>query len=84
MDDDEFERKFCDGGFDGGIDLFYQADNSFYIVQSKFTATPRDLSLDFIENELNKINDTITNTNTNKKAEYFHQTYIQQILGRFA
>jgi len=67
----DFESGFCDGTKDGGIDFFYIEDDTYYIFQSKFSATKSNTSEAEVKLELGKIEKTLTKTNTNTRAASF-------------
>ncbi len=68
----DFEGFYVDGADDGGLDFVSKPDiNSYYILQSKFTASPRTTNFNEIKHEIIKIFKTIFQENTNKKADGF-------------
>ena len=68
----DFDMSYVDGANDGGLDFVNKPDvNSYYILQSKFTATPKKVNFKEIKHEIDKIFKTIIQENTNKKAEGF-------------
>lgn len=68
----DFEMGYVDGADDGGLDFINKPDiNSYYILQSKFTATPKKINFNEIKHEIDKIFKTIIQENTNKKADGF-------------
>ncbi|MGD0280308.1 MAG: AIPR family protein [Smithella sp.] len=70
--DYDFDAAYVDGTNDGGLDLVCQPDyNSYYILQTKFTATPKKVNFIEIKHEIDKIFKTIIQENTNKKADTF-------------
>ncbi|MCX5750093.1 MAG: AIPR family protein [Candidatus Saganbacteria bacterium] len=72
LSDYNFDASYVDGANDGGLDFVYNPDlNSYYILQSKFTATPRKANFNEIKHEIDKIFKTIIQENTNKKADGF-------------
>lgn len=71
INDDDFNRQFTDGKFDGGIDFYHKEDDAFYIFQSKFSGTSKNADLTEIMNEINKIRNTISGENQNKQAQEF-------------
>lgn len=71
-DDVKFDAGYSDRKNDGGIDFFFKEDEkNFHIVQTKYIKNEPQISIDMIEPELKKIDNTIFNQNTNKKAEEF-------------
>ncbi len=68
LSDSKFEECYVDGKDDGGIDLCYKEQNSYYLFQTKFTETPKKGNITEIKAELNKINKTINTHNPNKNA----------------
>ena len=72
MSNQDFDISYVDGGNDGGLDFVNKPDtNSYYILQSKFTATPKRSNFNEIKHEINKIFKTVLQENSNKKAEGF-------------
>ena len=72
INDYDFEVSYVDGADDGGLDFVSMPDlNSYYILQSKFTATPKRTNFNEIKHEIDKIFKTILQENTNKKADGF-------------
>lgn len=70
--DHDFDVGYVDGSDDGGLDFVCKHDdNSYYILQSKFTATPRKVNFNEIKHEIDKIFKTLIQENTNKKADEF-------------
>jgi hypothetical protein len=68
---DDFNRQYTDGADDGGIDFYHIEDNTFFIFQTKFSERPKKVSSSEILDEIQKIKNTITATNPNRKAEDF-------------
>jgi len=68
---EDFTHHYCDGADDGGIDLFNAEDKTFYVIQSKFSATPRQTGDDAVLHELRKLGKTLASHNPNKKADEF-------------
>jgi hypothetical protein len=67
----DFNRQYTDGSNDGGIDFFHIEDITFFIFQTKFSASPKKLSTPEILHEINKIKNTLIGENPNRRAEYF-------------
>jgi AIPR protein len=68
---DDFDRRYCDGANDGGIDIFNEEGPVSFIVQSKFTGTPRSIGSNTVLAEIRKVVNTLTNQNPNHRAETF-------------
>jgi len=71
MGTEYFEVYFTDGPNDGGVDFYYNEDNTFFIFQTKYSANPKRVNSSEILDELRKIKNALTNENPNKKAESF-------------
>ncbi len=71
LDVHEFDEHFTDGSNDGGIDFYYFKDKSFYIVQTKFSETPKKASESELCNEISKLKSTLLGNNNNPKLEHF-------------
>jgi hypothetical protein len=72
ISESEFERNYVDGENDGGLDFVRKLDDDhFYILQSKFTSTPKETSFQDIKHEIDKIFNTIIGENPNKRAADF-------------
>lgn len=71
LDKHTFDTQYVDGANDGGIDFYHSEDNTSYIVQSKFTYDTKKTDVESIISEIEKINNTITNSNPNDKAVGF-------------
>jgi hypothetical protein len=68
----DFECSYVDGAEDGGLDFVCKPDeNSFYILQSKFTTKPKNTNFKEIKHEIGKIFKTIIQENTNRRADEF-------------
>lgn len=71
MKSEDFPRQYTDGANDGGIDFYYREDTTFFIYQTKFSGIPKKVSSFEIDIEINKLKNTLTNENPNKKADDF-------------
>jgi len=71
MVDEQFSQQYVDGKDDGGIDFFHTEDNTFFIIQSKFSSKPRKTDEESLLRELKKIINTLAGQNPNKRAEGF-------------
>lgn len=71
LTDDDFDRRYCDGSNDGGVEIFNEEGPVSYIVQSKFTGTPRSIGSSTVLAEIRKVINTLTNQNPNHRAEAF-------------
>jgi hypothetical protein len=69
--DDVFHREYVDGSNDGGVDYCHRDDNTFFVLQSKFSANPEKVDESSIMDEIFKLEKTVTLENPNKKAEDF-------------
>jgi hypothetical protein len=67
----EFLACFCDGSNDGGMDFVYREDDTFYIMQSKFSTSATKTSENEVLAELKKLENAITGNNPNNKAGSF-------------
>ena len=80
MSDSEFERNYVDGSNDGGLDFVYKQDsNCYFILQSKFTASPRKTNFKEIKLEIDKIIKTLLIENSNTKADEFINSLRREI-----
>lgn len=68
---EDFSRQYTDGSDDGGIDFYHTEDTTYFIFQSKFSGSPKGVSVSEILEELRKLKNTLTGVNPNKKAEDF-------------
>lgn len=68
---EDFIRQYTDGSDDGGIDFYYNEDNTFFIFQAKFSGSPKRVNISEIYDEIRKIKNTLTAENPNKKADDF-------------
>lgn len=59
FDADEFRSHYVDGSNDGGIDLYQEEDNTYYIIQTKFEKNPQRVSKEAVSHELHKISNTL-------------------------
>lgn len=75
----DFNRQYTDGSNDGGIDFFHIEDIAFFVFQTKFSASPKRLSSSEILHEINKIKNTLTGENPNRRAEYFVNSLKREI-----
>ena len=73
IDEKNFDAHFVDGSDDGGIDFFYKAGNTYYIFQTKFSATPKNVAEGDILHDINKIKNCLQGQNCNIKASEFIQ-----------
>jgi hypothetical protein len=73
IDDKKFDAHFCDGSDDGGIDFFYKAGNTFYIFQTKYSADTNSEAEYVIQQDINKIKNSLEGHNPNIKADEFIQ-----------
>ena len=73
--DDDFDRKYVDGANDGGMDLIQEEDETFYIVQTKFSRTPEKTSKEAVFHELHKIANSLSGENPNTRAEDFVNSF---------
>jgi AIPR protein len=71
LTEDDFDRRYCDGANDGGIDIFNEEGPVSYIVQSKFSGTPRSIGSSAVLAEIRKVINTLTGQNPNHKADAF-------------
>jgi len=69
--DEDFNKYYTDGTNDGGIDFYYIEDSTFFIIQTKFSETPKKVSTSEILDEIRKIKNTLTAINPNRKADDF-------------
>ena len=74
MGNKEFNVKCVDSNYDGGIDLYNYLGDTFFIFQTKFLSKVKNISISDITHETDKIKNTLTGINTNKKADEFVQT----------
>jgi len=68
---EDFKRQYTDGADDGGIDFYHKEDNTFFIFQTKFSKNPKKVSIPEISDEIRKIQNTLTTSNPNRKADDF-------------
>jgi hypothetical protein len=68
---EDFSKQYADGGDDGGIDFYHIEDSTYFIFQTKFTENSKKTSESEIQAEIQKIQKTLTNANTNHKADDF-------------
>ncbi len=71
ISDDDFHRQYTDGSDDGGIDFYHNEDSTFFIFQTKFSESPRQINTSEIFDELQKLKNTLTTTNPNRRADDF-------------
>jgi len=71
INSEDFNRQYTDGADDGGIDFYYNEDNTFFIFQTKFSENPKKVSTSEILDEIRKIENTLITNNPNKRAEDF-------------
>ena len=79
LSDGQFNRQYVDGKDDGGIDFYHVEDDTFYILQTKFSSKSRKTDQSMIPHELSKLDKTINLNNTNARAEEFVNTIKRNI-----
>jgi len=67
----DFNQQYTDGANDGGIDFYHNEDNTFFIIQTKFSGNSQKMSSSEIFDEIRKLKNTLTSENPNRKAEEF-------------
>ena len=77
LSQDEFEKKYVDGENDGGMDFVQEEDNTFYIVQTKFSGESTRTSKATVFDEIHKICNSLSGNNPNKRmsAEEFVNSF---------
>src|SRR5258705_13638031 len=65
---DDFRRQYTDGGDDGGIDFYHREDSTYFVFQSKFTGSPKRVSISEVRDELRKLKNTLSKDNPNRNA----------------
>lgn len=75
FDDVAFDKKYVDGANDGGMDLIQEEDETFYIVQTKFSRTSERASKEAVFHELHKIENSLSGENPNTRAEDFVNSF---------
>jgi len=71
ISNENFNRQYTDGKYDGGIDFYHVEDTTFFIFQTKFSEYPKKLNSSVIIDEIKKIKNTLTAEISNKRAEDF-------------
>ena len=72
IDNSTFNLQYVDGRDDGGIDFYHlEGTDAFYIFQTKFVSRSQNANEEEIMHEINKLKNTLSGENLNKRAEEF-------------